>query len=218
MRPVTAHRQRGATLLLGMLLLAVFSLAVTTAWSDNQWQLRLGKNQSTEQRAVRAASSALEWAEAWLMNLPGDHRPVTCVAPCGPGEVILARGLGPDQPEQLAESWWLEHGYADGYEPVSRSVVAARQLPGSPVGRWLIEEVHFTAGDPADGAPDTSYFRILARAARAPQGTPVVLETIVARPWGAVDWRDALPRSEDRFCGDLAGSSPCGRLAWQRRQ
>lgn len=218
MNPVRAQSQKGATLLLGMLILAMFSLAVTSAWSDNQWQLRLGKNQNAEQRALMAASSALEWAEAWLMSLPGETRPVVCTQTCDPDAVILATGLGPESPEKMAESWWLDHAYQDGIEPHSRSVLATRQLPGSPVGRWLVEEVHYSAGEQATGTPAISYFRVLARAARAPQGTPVVLETIIARPWGAAGWRDDLPRRGTRFCHQADSPARCGRLAWQRRQ
>lgn len=214
----SAHRQRGATLLLGMLLLALFSLAVTNAFSDNQWQLRLGNNQSAEQRALSAATSALEWAEQWLMGLPGELRPPTCTLPCNSGVVIIAEGSGPARPEQRGEIWWLDNAFHDGMEPLSGTLLEPRQVPGSPGGRWLIEEVHFTPGDPLTGEPPTSYFRILARAPRAPRGAPVVLESIVARPWGMTDWQDDLPGNGPGFCRLAVSPEHCGRLAWQRRQ
>lgn len=218
MRPVNAHAQRGATLLLGMILLAAFSLAVTNAFSDNQWQLRLSKNQSSEQRAAQAASSALEWAEAWLMSLPGESRAAVCTTTCDVDDIILGAGLGPAQPEQLRESWWLQHGFSDGFEPLSGVMLATRQLNGSPAGRWLVEEVHYSPEDPVTGDPAISYFRVLARAPRAPQGTPVLLESIIARPWGESVWSDALPGNGVRFCQNSGRPDHCGRLAWQRRQ
>ena len=210
--------QRGATLLLGLLLLALLSLSVTSAFSDNQWQLRLGKNQTAEQRAERAAYSALEWAEDWLMSLPGDSRPAICSAACNAGEVILAAGRIPAAPEQRSETWWLDNGHPDGFEPVGGNLLATRQVPGSPAGRWLIEEVHVTPDDPVTGAPEISYFRILARAPRMPRGTAVVLETVVARPWGADHWHDELPGDGVEFCRQAGVPDQCGRLAWQRRQ
>lgn len=217
-RPYAPKSQRGATLLLGMLLLALLSISVTSAFSDNQWQLRLAKNQTAEQRAERAAYSALEWAEDWLMSLPGDSRPAICSAACNAGEVILAAGRIPAAPEQRSETWWLDNGHPDGFEPVDGILLATRQIPGSPAGRWLIEEVHVTPNDPAAGTPEISYFRILARAPRMPRGTPVVFETVVARPWGAEHWHDELPGDGVEFCRQPGVPDHCGRLAWQRRQ
>ncbi len=217
-RPCAPKPQRGAALLLGLLLLALLSVSVTSAFSDNQWQLRLAKNQTAEQRAERAANSALEWAEDWLMSLPGDARPATCNANCDAGEVIFAAGHVPTAPEQRSETWWLDNGHSDGSEPAGGTLLATRQIPGSPAGRWLIEETHVVPDDPVTGTPEISYFRILARAPRVPQGTAVVLETLVARPWGADHWHDELPGDGVEFCRQPGVPDHCGRLAWQRRQ
>lgn len=216
--PGVAEPQRGATLLLGMLLLALLSLSVTSAFSDNQWQLRLSKNQTAEQRAERAAHSALEWAENWLMSLPGDSRPAICTDICAPGEIILGAGRLPVAPELRSETWWLDNGHLDGFDPVGGTLLATRQKPGSPAGRWLIEEAHLAPENPATGVPAISYYRILARAPRMPRGKAVVLETVIARPWGAADWHDNLPGEGRHFCRQVGIPDHCGRLAWQRRQ
>jgi len=211
-------RQRGATLLLGMLLMAVLCLAVTSAFSDNQWQLRISANQANEARAVQAASSALRWGEDWLMNLAGTTRPTPCSSSCGADQPVLADGMVPATPTGLGEIWWLDRAHGDGREPVSAAHLADRRISGTPGGRWIIQELHHAPADLAAGRPAISYYRVVARAARVPRGTPIVLESIVARPWGAPQWTDALPRPPARFCDAADAPAHCGRLSWRRLQ
>jgi Tfp pilus assembly protein PilX len=201
-----------------MLLLALLSLAVGTAFSDNQWQLRISSNQWSEQRAEQAASSALSWAESWLMSQPGELRPLPCRSSCSAAQVILTDDALPPGLAGLNETWWLDNGHADGLEPASGTLLAARSIGGSPGGRWLVQEIHHEPADGAAGTPEISYFRVTARAPRAPRGTPVLLETIVARPWGSAAWRDALPASGSGFCSAPGVPAHCGRLSWRRRQ
>ncbi len=219
MKAAFRHRQTGAALLLAMLLLLLLSGVVTTAFSDNQWQLRIASHEVAEARAEAAARSALAWAEDWLLSRPGDQRPPPCPAACGAGTLVLAAGQAPADLESRGEAWWLGHAHADGIEPDTGVLLASRDHPGTPLGRWLVEEAHFEPANPAEpGQPDTSYYRIVARAARAPRGEAVVLEAIVARPWGDPAWLDALPGSSPGFCRQADAPVHCGRLAWRRRQ
>lgn len=213
------RRQRGAALVLALLLLLLLSGVVTTAFSDNQWQWRIASHQVSEERAEQAARSALTWAEDWLLSRPGDTRPLPCAAPCGTGAPVLGAGAAPARPERMNEAWWLNHGWADGYDPDAGASVTPRRRPGTPPGRWYVEEAHFEPGDPTDPTrPATSFYRVVARAARAPRGTPVVLEAVIARPWGQGAWSDALPADARRFCRQAPAPQPCGRMSWQRRQ
>lgn len=214
--PLHARRHRGASLLLALVLLSLLSLLVTTAFSDNQWQLRIATHEIAEARALRAARSALTWAEEWLLSRPGDARPLPCPGPCAPGAAVLGPGAMPHDPGRLDEIWWLEHGHADGFDPVDGALVADRGSRRTPLGRWIVQEARFEA---ARGEhPARTWYRVVARAARAPRGAPVVLETIVARPWGEPGWTDALPAGDASFCRDPALHGPCGRLAWQRHR
>ena len=201
---------RGSSLLLCLLLLLPLTLLVSLTWADSRWELRLAARDLAEQRALTAARSALAWAEAWLMSLPGEARPPPCPAPC----TIQPASHG-QPPGGQSERWWLEHAHADGWQPESESLLMVRQPRGTPVGRWWIGELWVEPGAP--GAQLT-YYRVLARAARAPAGEPIVLESIVARPWGHRDWQDPLPAVQARFCQAVATPQPCGRTAWQRQQ
>ncbi len=208
-------RQRGTSLVLGLVLLALLTLLVTTAASDSLWQGRITTNQLGEERALRAARSAVAWAEQWLMSLPGDQRPAACTSPCGAGGAIHAAGALPASLEGQDEAWWQNHAQGDGFDPATGTQREDRRRPGTPPARWLVEEVHVEAGA---GTDTTVYYRIVARAARAPRGRPVFLELLVARPWGDLAWADALPRDDVSFCVDMELSAPCGRMAWRRRQ
>lgn len=205
--------QSGSSLLLGLLFIAVLSLGVTTAFSDNRWQLKMTSNQWSEDRALQAANSALNWGESWLMSQPGDIQ-LTDNSPGNflPGEPLAREALHQD------EAWWLDHGISDGIEPLSGELLQSRQVPGSPRARWLVEAVHHTAADAQAGTPAISYYRIIARAPRVPRGSPVVLEVIMARPWGSPEWTDQLPFQGMRFCSQPESPDHCGRLSWRRVQ
>jgi Tfp pilus assembly protein PilX len=205
-------------LLLGLLLLAGLSLLALAAASDSGLHLQASRNASSEQQALAAAQSANKWAEYWLLSQDGSSRIVPCAIGCSSNQPVRSAGNYPPLPEYQPESWWLEHGHADGFDPVSGQRLALRSAGRQPLGRWIIEELHFQAAA-GPQQPALSYYRITARAVQADSGTPVVVESILARPWGNASWRDALPRRFDQpmFCLALMDDTDCGRRVWQRR-
>lgn len=215
MRP---HRERGVTLLLGVLLLATLSLVVLSAASASGLQIRISNNNSQEQQALAQARSASHWAERWLLGQPGTQRLPPCAASCTAQQVVRAAGSYPPLLEHQSEAWWLTHGHADGFDPASGQRLAQRTPSDIPAGRWLIEEVHHETSA-AGSSNEISYYRILARGVAASGGPPVVVESIIARPWGQADWQDPLPRESHTvlFCHGLLPATPCGRRSWQRR-
>ncbi len=216
--PVTALRQGGSSLLLGLLLLALLSLLVTNAVSENHWNWRIASHEVAEARAESAARDALAWAEDWLMSLPGDARPEPCSGECA-GVPVLAPGAVPASPETHGERWWLTNAHARGADPLTGGQLPTAGDPRTPPGRWLVEEAHFApAGSLGAGVPDVGFYRIVARAARAPSGAPVVIEAVVARPWGDRAWSDPLPASGAAFCRGAGLPGPCGRMSWRRRR
>lgn len=210
------RRQNGAALLLGLLLLALLSAMVTSAFSENRWQRRIATHELAETRSLEAAGSALAWGEAWLLSRPGDTPPLACAAPCPPGAEILGPTLPGDELERQDEQWWLDHAHADGYDPDTDRLVVQRGPSRTPGGRWLVVEAHREAG--AEEGPDVIFYRVYARAARSEGGPAVVLESVLARPWGEPSWSDDLSGATVRFCLEPGAPEPCGRLAWQRRR
>lgn len=205
-------------LLLGLLLLALLTLLVTNAWAQTRWQQQIAHHELSRAKAEDAARSALRWAEAWLMSRPGDLRPLPCTGQCA-GQPVLGAGMAPTDIHERGELWWLDHALGDGFDPESGVQLAQRHGSGTAPGRWMIEEILFEAEDArGPGSPATSYYRIVARAAPVPRGAPVVLETILARPWGQPAWSDALPADAVAFCRGLGPGTHCGRMSWRRRQ
>jgi Tfp pilus assembly protein PilX len=215
------NREGGASLLLALLLLALLGGLVTHALQANQWQRRIASHEIASARAETAARSALRWAEQWLMHLPGDLPP-DCTGPCDPVSMRVrprpAAPTGLDSALELGESWWLEHAYADGFDPLSGRLLATRGAGDSPAGRWIVIPLEHADGPaPLSENEEIRYYRILARAVPARRGNPVLIETVVARPWGDARWRDALPAGSARFCATPGAPRPCGRLRWQQR-
>lgn len=209
--------QRGASLLLALLLLALLGGLVTHALQANQWQRRIASHEIAAARAEVAAQSAARWAEQWLMHLPGEAPP-NCAVPCDP--LLEGPGAGPsdlglDSALELGERWWLDHAHADGFDPVSGRMLAVRGAGDSPIGRWTVVPLeHPDAPTPLSADTEIRYYRVLARAVPKRRGEPVLIETIVARPWGDARWRDALPLEGATFCVGNVAPRPCGRLRW----
>lgn len=220
-RGANTVRQRGVTLLLCVLLLAGLSLLALSAASDSQLQLRVMGNIDSEARALAAARSAGAWAEQWLFSLDGASPPPTCASDCTGAAPILAPGALPQHPGDHPENWWLSQAFADGHDPFTGQRLAPRAVRGTPVGRWLVQELHrdFVAAEQENPSAELVWYRVIARAAPAPSGSPVVVESIVARPWGEAGWQDALPRDAalTAFCQSLVHRMPCGRRGWRRR-
>lgn len=214
---LAGRRESGATLLLGLLLLTALSLLGLAAITDSTLQLRMAGNLEAEEAALQRARSALAWGERWLLSLDGAARPAPCAASCDPAVPIheAHQGLVPERQE---DRWWQDHSLADGHDPAQGRLVADRTPTSAPEARWRVEQLHVT---PADGAtPELAWYRVLAWAPRTGFTEPVLLESILARPWGDGAWRDALERSraEPSFCMDLQVTVDCGRRAWRRRR
>jgi Tfp pilus assembly protein PilX len=202
------------------LLLSAFTLLVGSAFSANQWQLRIQSNQSSEDKALLAARSAQRWAEQWLLRQAGSQRPLPCASDCGANDPLRLPQAMPAALESQSEHWWLANAFADGMDPAGVSPTVDRQQPGTPLGRWLIIEIHQSDGpDDATGTTNVSYYRIVARAARAPRGTPVIVESILARPWGSIEFTAAVDEAGNSglFCQRIQFPGHCGRMGWQRR-
>ena len=217
---MTAPRETGTTLLLCVLLLSSISLVALAAASASGLQLRMSHNVGSEQQALEAALSANAWAERWLLSLDGSQRPQPCTSACSGQQAVRAAGSYPPLPEYQGERWWLDHGYADGYDPHTARQLVSRAFNGRPAGRWIVEEVQYLPSvEAAEFAAEMSYYRVIARAVHPGLGTPVVVESIIARPWGNALWQDALPRPPEAalFCTGLLPGLHCGRRAWQRR-
>lgn len=217
----TRRREHGASLLLALLLLTLLSALVAHALEANQWQRRIASHEIARVRAEAAAQSALGWAEQWLMSLPGDAPP-DCVGSCESRNAVLGQPpealAGLDRIRNLDERWWMDFAHADGVDPLTGRRLAPPGGMRTPAGRWIVVPLAIPAPGAAPvGDDDVRSYRVLARAVPNRRGDPVLLESVVARPWGDVRWRDPLPANGSAFCNAPDTPQPCGRLRWQQR-
>lgn len=209
-----AGRQSGAALIMCLLLLSALCLLGLSAASEHHMQVRMSENLDSGLARRFEAQHALDWAEAWLLGLPGAERPLVCQAECSPPDIIRQEGAFGPAPEHQDLDWWRHNGHAAGYLPGNE--------PSGFGGPWyLIEQVHLESStDPEPLQPETAYYRILARGSSASGSQNSVIEAVLARPWGHESLSNGFPPTPGTasFCMTEPVKPPCGRVAWRLRR
>ena len=184
----TALTQRGAALLIAVLLLAALGLLGLVSAGDAQLQQRLAAQTIEDERTMMQAELVLASAESWLMKQPAGTRPEPCSGVCG--HPVRERGALPLGAERGDPAWWIGNGH-DANEMAGRFVIEERLLEPS-----------------MEGSADTwrAMYRVLAWYRDPVRPEPVLLESILLRRWGP----------DVPACGEPEQSRPCGRLGWRR--
>lgn len=207
-------RESGAVLLVCLMLLAATSLLGLAAASDHLLNEKMSKNQVEAAEAERQAGIAMAWGESWLFGIPGDQKPSPCFPPCPAGSVIWAKGVLGSAIEYRDEEWWRANALTAGVDPISGTPI----MPGG-LAFWLVEEIHSQPAQTGENAvPEITWYRLTARSGDTPNGALAVTESILARPWGDVNWKNGFPATgtSPGFCFGFEPPVPCGRKAWRR--
>jgi len=200
-------------LLLCLIFLTALTLLGLSASAEAILQNQLAANLQETERAKQSALAALSWAESWLLTLDGSA-PEICSIDCA-GLKVHAPGNLPVNLEFEGLSWWLEHGYEAGIDPLTGEKLSV--ITGSSIVPpvWLIEIVHEIP--PADdGTTDLQvWYRIFARGNGHTESGISVVESIVVRSWPVIE-SDVLPgEGEPGLCPGSEPPSKCGRVAWR---
>jgi len=205
--------QSGMVLLLCLIFLLALTLLGLTASLDTILQNKLASNLQDTERAKQSALLTLSWAEHWLLEHDGPA-PETCSTPCD-GLYVHATGDLPSNPESENYSWWLEHGYEAGINPLNGDRIAT--LSSDSINRpvWIIEAVQ-TIPPAENGTPDTQvWYRLLARGSGRTETAVSVIESTVVRYWPA---SESTGLSDSLTPGPCPESEPpvaCGRFTWR---
>ena len=219
---MTPQCQRGAALLLGLVLLAAVSLLALTATNGMVLQRRMAANFNDDRRALDNAAIAEASARAWLLSRADTERERGCLSGCVQPVAVQGPGELPAEPEFESAAWWRAHGTVAGVHPESGLPFGPGD-DGAEPARWLIEEMRYVAA-PAQAAGASSdgvaYYRILARGSGAHRGSVAVTETLLARPWEGDYEPAALPplQPSRHFCRQFDATVDCGTLAWRQRR
>ena len=205
--------QAGMVLLLCLIFLTALTLLGLSASADTILQNQLIANFQEAERSKQSALAALSWAEDWLLELDGPV-PEYCKKPCD-GLYVHSPGELPPHPEFERFSWWQDHGYEVGVDPLTGNPVTGVATGNSNRPVWLIE-VLYTVPPSDDGARNLQvWYRILARGSGRTNAVVSVIESIVVRSWPSIG-NPAFPNPDTtKKCSGFQSATRCGRVSWR---
>lgn len=205
--------QIGMALFFCLIFLTALTLLGLSASADVILQNQLVANYQEAERARQSALAALSWAEDWLFDLEGTV-PDYCEKPCA-GLFVHSPGDLPTHPEYESLSWWLDHGYLTGIDPLTGEHTVGGAPGNTNNSVWLIEELHSVSRVTDDPEALQVWYRILARGSGRSKGAISVVESIVARSW--LSTREPAPSDTEvsSYCSGLDSSAQCGRVSWR---
>jgi type IV pilus assembly protein PilX len=180
MSPVNHRKQKGAVLVIGLLLLLVLTIIGVTAMQMSRMQERMAGNTRDLNLAFQASEAALRDGENMVFTQA--YRPETCsTAPCSFWEGGIMAGV-----ENEPETWWkdfaIEYEEDGDDESVSQNLGELAEDPTFVV-EWLgsVKGVgdSLTTGH---GLPDgRDFYRVTARSSGGSGAANTVLQTTYAK-------------------------------------
>ena len=175
-------RQRGAVLLVGLIVFVVLAMLGVTYAQSAIMQERLAGNLKDLSIAFQSAEAGTRWPSAWLQSLGGStlSRPFPCSSNCGSGTQVLEIGQLPDQPTPHDSFWESTRIY--GVDP-SNGENLGMALPIEPSQpRFVIEQQFFRrddlAGDPQKGV---AFYRATSMGTGLRKNSDAVVRAVLAK-------------------------------------
>lgn len=172
------HRQRGASLIIGLLFLIVLTLLGVTSMSKAVMEEKVAHNQRDTAVAMESAESGLRDIETWLDSQSGKPRTVT-----QGGTYVRDSGAYPGQTVNTQSSaWWQNNGAQYGTlttnitplpNVASQPLIVTREVAWSPDTL----NVATNYGEP----PGVAYYEVSAQGAGQNAATRVILQSVYAK-------------------------------------
>jgi len=170
------NRQRGAVLVVSLLMLLVMTVLGIAAMQMTRFEERMAGNSRDINIAFQGAEAGLRDGEQRLLDMVGT--PAICAAaPCVVYQTdVLATNL---RDQTLA--WWTSNGREFG-------VAGTREVSDSARDPMIVIEEMTTVHDslvqpPPEGSGSRTFFKVTANSAGANAQTEAVLESTFARPF-----------------------------------
>lgn len=180
----SARQQRGAVLIVSMLLLLVVTILALGASQSTRLQERMAGSQRNYDLAFQAAEAALRAGERVLDNPAMAVPPLPCSTP--PCQVYergyLNNIINYEEQAYQPRSWWTTN--AQSYDPSPDLIGGSEGLAGADPQYYVeeLEEVPDALSIPPTGPPPSRiYYRIVARGEGGTVNASAVLHSTYAR-------------------------------------
>jgi len=170
---IRLKQQRGATLIIAMVLLVIITLISVSAMQQSAVEEKMSNNFHDHELAFQAAESALIEGQNWLLALGSEPTPVDT---CGAQPCVLT--LSPTQyAEEQTAAWWQSAANTAVITSTAINNVASQP-------RYYIEFYRFVPDSPGvgQGIPTgVHFYRVSARGVGKNASTQVIIQSTVAR-------------------------------------
>lgn len=180
--PDSFTRQRGAVLVVGLIVIAVLLLLALSYSQSAIMQNRLAGNMKDLSVAHEAGEAALRWPSAWIQSLEGNSlsRPFPCTGECDITDKVFALGQVQSRPGPKDSFWDIAKEY--GVNPADNISMDSTVPAVASQPRFTIEQQYFRRDDLA-GSPQmgVAYYRITALGMGRWANNDTVLRAVVAK-------------------------------------
>jgi type IV pilus assembly protein PilX len=182
------RRQRGAVLIVSLLLLLVVTILALGSGQSTRLQERIAGSQRNFDLAFQSAEAALRAGERWIEEPSRVRPPVPCNMlrnpPCEVYERDFMRGQVPYAEQAFQDDdWWT--AWAQRYAPAAEGNLisgAGMALRDPLFYIEEVEEVPDSLAQPTSGPPPTRiYYRVIARGEGGTDDATVVLHSTYVR-------------------------------------
>ena len=175
-------RQRGAVLVVGLIVLLVLLLLGLSYAQSGLMQGRMAGNMKDLSVAFQSSEAGLRWPAAWLQSLGGNtlSRPFPCVGECDASAKVLALGNVSSRPQPKDDFWEISKAF--GVNPADNSDMGHSVPMVAAQPRFTIEQQYFRRDDLA-GNPQlgVAYYRVTAMGKGKRSGSDSVVRAVLAK-------------------------------------
>ncbi len=182
LRPGSIHKERGAVLIVGLMLLLVLVILSVTASQSALIQERLAGNFRDLSLAFESAEAGTRWSTAWLQSLGRTalSRPFPCSTGCDSVSRVWETGVYPSSPTAMDATWNTARAY--GIDPTDDSSLSVSVPLVYSQPRYIMEQQQFLrddlAGDPQKGV---AFYRVTSRGLGARPNSTAIVRAVIAK-------------------------------------
>lgn len=179
---VLIPRQRGAVLMVGLVLLMALVILGVAASQSAIIQERLAGNFRDTSLAFESAEAGTRWSSAWLQSLGKTSlsRPFPCSSGCDNDSPVWEVGVYPTDPAPTDETWDDARQY--GIDPSNDEEVAGGIPLVHDQPAFIMEQQIFLrddlAGDPQKGV---AFYRVTGKGTGQRQASAAIVRAVVAK-------------------------------------